>query len=135
MEEERNKNFSDELQSLLKMEQWQKPQTVCTPRCNPHEPHAALSVGKKSYVVTLRTGTSMRECQRIFESIEHFYGHLEIECCDRLGLCSVEYKNAVEQENNEIIEFCNKISLDWNLQKQSIKVMVMNLTQSVILYI
>lgn len=52
---------------------------------------------------------NMRECERIIESIEHFYGHLEVECCDRLGLCSVEYKNAVEQRKEEIIEFCNKI--------------------------
>ena len=81
----------------------------CTPWCNTHEPHAALSTGKKGYVVALRTGAGMKECQRIFESIEHFYGHLEIECCDKLGLCSVEYKDAVEQRKGEIIEFCNKI--------------------------
>ena len=81
----------------------------CTPWCNTHEPYARLSAGKKGYVVALRTGTSMRECQRIFESIEHFYGHLEIECCGRLGLCSVEYKDAVEERKDEIIEFGNKI--------------------------
>ncbi len=81
----------------------------CTPWCNTHGPHAILSTGKKGYVVALRTGTSMRECQHIFDSIEHFYGHLEVECCDRLGLCSVEYKNAVEQRKDEIIEFCNRI--------------------------
>ncbi|MBD5450426.1 MAG: flavodoxin family protein, partial [Lachnospiraceae bacterium] len=56
-----------------------------------------------------RTGPSMRECNRIIESIEHFYGHLEIECCDSLGLCSVENKEAVEPRKCEIIEFCNKI--------------------------
>lgn len=37
----------------------------CTPWCNTHEPHAALRPGKKGYAVALRTGTSMRECQRI----------------------------------------------------------------------
>ena len=42
----------------------------CTPWCNTHEPHAALSAGKKGYVVALRTGTSMRECQRIFMPAE-----------------------------------------------------------------
>lgn len=80
-----------------------------TPCCNTREPDATLSTGKKGYVVALRTGISMRECQRIFESIEHFYGHLEVQCCDRLGLCSVEDKDAVEQRKDEIIEFCNKI--------------------------
>ena len=81
----------------------------CTPWCNTHEPHATLKAGKKGYVVALRTGTSLRECQRIFESIKHFYGHLEIECCGRLGLCSVEYKDAVEERKDEIIEFCDGI--------------------------
>lgn len=81
----------------------------CTPWCNTHEPHATISSGKKGYSIALRTGPNMKECNRIIESIEHFYGHMEIEGCDRLGLCSVEYKEAVEQRKNEIIEFCNKI--------------------------
>lgn len=51
----------------------------------------------------------MRECKRIIESIEHFYGHMEIECCGSLGLCSVEYKEAVQDRKNEIIEFCRTI--------------------------
>ena len=51
----------------------------------------------------------MRECNRIIESIEHFYGHLEIDCCGNLGLCSVEYKEAVEEQKNEIVGFCSKI--------------------------
>ncbi len=36
----------------------------------------------------------------------------EIECCDRLGLCAVENKNAAEQRKDEIIEFCKKIQPD-----------------------
>ena len=51
----------------------------------------------------------MRECSRIIESIEHFYGHMEIECCRSLGLCSVEYKEAVESRKKEIREFCDMI--------------------------
>ncbi len=51
----------------------------------------------------------MKECDRIIQTIEHFYGHMEIECCDRLGLCSIEYKENVELRKNEIIEFCKKI--------------------------
>ncbi len=81
----------------------------CTPWCNTHEPHAAISGGKKGYTIALRTGPSIRECDRIVESIEHFYGHLEIECCNRLGLCSGELREAVEPRKNEILEFCNKI--------------------------
>lgn len=81
----------------------------CTPWCNTHEPHSTIGKGKKGYSIALRTGPSMRECNRIIESIEHFYGHMEIMCCGNLRLCSVEYKEAVEARKSEIIEFCNKI--------------------------
>lgn len=81
----------------------------CTPWCNTHEPHAKISSGKKGYVIALRTGPSMKECERIIESIEHFYGHMEIECCDRMGLRSVEYKEDLECKKEELVEFCSKI--------------------------
>ena len=81
----------------------------CTPWCNTHEPHAAISKGKKGYSVALRTGPSMRECDRIIDTIEHFYGHMEIECCGRLGLCSIEHKDDVESRKAEIVDFCNNI--------------------------
>lgn len=81
----------------------------CTPWCNTHEPHARLSGGKKGYVIALRTGPSIRECNRIIESVEHFYGHLEIECCGSLGLCSIECREAVGPRKGEIIEFCRGI--------------------------
>ncbi len=82
----------------------------CTPWCNTHEPHAKISSGKKGYTIALRTGPGMRECERIIESIEHFYGHMEIECCDSLGLCSVEYKKDLECKKEEIVEFCSRIA-------------------------
>ena len=81
----------------------------CTPWCNTHEPHAAIPRGKRGYAIALRTGPGMRECTRIIESIEHFYGHLEIECCGRLGLCSVENKEAVKPRREEIVSFCRTI--------------------------
>ena len=81
----------------------------CTPWCNTHEPHRSLSRGKKGYSIALRTGPGMKECERIISSIEHFYGHLEIECCGSLGLCSVEYREAVEPRKAEITAFCGNI--------------------------
>lgn len=57
-------------------------------------------------VVALRTGPGMKECERIIQSIEHFYGHLEIACCGSLGLCSVEYKEDAAPRMDEIIAFC-----------------------------
>lgn len=82
----------------------------CTPWCNTHEPYAAISNGKKGYSIALRTGPNMKECERIISSIEHFYGHLEIERCGSLGLCSIENKEDAQQKEKEIIEFCNKIN-------------------------
>ena len=81
----------------------------CTPWCNTHEPHASIKPGKKGYAVALRTGPNMPECDRLIKSIEHFYGHLEIECAGHLGLTSIEYKENVEPRKAEIIEFCRGI--------------------------
>lgn len=81
----------------------------CTPWCNTHEPHAKLSNGKKGYTIALRTGPSMPECERIIGSIEHFHGHLEIESCGKLGLCSVKYKEDVAGRIDEITDFCDMI--------------------------
>lgn len=78
----------------------------CTPWCNTHEPHAVLRDGKRGFTVALRTGPSMRECDRVLDSIDHFYGHLEIERCGRLGLCSVENRDAAEDRRGEIEAFC-----------------------------
>ncbi len=64
---------------------------------------------KKGYTIALRTGPSMPECERVIGSIEHFYGHLEIESCDKLGLCSVEYKEDAAARIDEITDFCNMI--------------------------
>ena len=81
----------------------------CTPWCNTHGPHARIKPGKKGYALSLRTGPGMPECERIIGSIEHFYGHLEIESAGHLGLTSIEYKEHVEPRKQEIIEFCQKM--------------------------
>ena len=81
----------------------------CTPWCNTHEPHARVPAGKRGYAIALRTGPGMKECERIIGSIEHFYGHLEIERRGSLGLCSVEYKEAVKGREDEIRAFCERI--------------------------
>ena len=81
----------------------------CTPWCNTHEPHAVIGSGKKGYSIALRTGPSMRECSRIIESIEHFYGHLEIERCGSLGLCGIGSLNDVAPRREEIIAFCREM--------------------------
>lgn len=81
----------------------------CTPWCNTHEPHAALPSGKKGYTIALRTGSGMPECQRIIQTVEHFYGHLEIQASGHLGLCSVENREDAAARRGEIREFCRGI--------------------------
>ena len=81
----------------------------CTPWCNTHDPHAIIRSGKKGYAIALRTGPNMPECERIIGSIEHFYGHLEIECKGHLGLTSIEYKTDVEVRKQEIVDFCKSM--------------------------
>lgn len=81
----------------------------CTPWCNTHEPYAKLKSGKRGYTIALRTGSTMRECYKIIDSIEHFYGHLEITPSGSLGLCSVEYREAVAARTDEIKAFCDTI--------------------------
>lgn len=82
----------------------------CTPWCNTHEPHASLSSGKKGYTIAQRTGPGIPECERIIGSIEHFYGHLEIEPKGSLALCGIEYRENVEGRTDEIMKFCDKIN-------------------------
>lgn len=79
----------------------------CTPWCNTHEPHAALSAGKRGYTVALRTGPGMAECERIIATLEHFYGHLEIAPAGRLGLCGVECRADAAARADEIRAFCS----------------------------
>lgn len=78
----------------------------CTPWCNTHEPHASLKTGKKGYAFVLRTGPNRKECERLIETIEHFYRHLEIECAGHIGFTGIEYKEDVDAHRTEIKEFC-----------------------------
>ena len=61
------------------------------------------------YLDALRTGPGMYECDRIIQTIEHFYDHIHIECVGHLGLTSIEYKENVEPRKQEIIDFCKNI--------------------------
>ncbi len=82
----------------------------CTPWSNTHDPHASLPAGKKGYAIALRTGGGLHECDRIIKTIEHFYGHLDIEFCGGLGLTSVECRDDAVQRADDVIAFCEGIS-------------------------
>lgn len=74
--------------------------------------HLRRSIVVKGYVIALRTGLEMRECDKIIGSIEHFYSHLEIECCEKLGLCSMKMKEAVKHREDDILNFYEQILTD-----------------------
>ena len=81
----------------------------CTPYSNTHNPHKALSLGKKGYAIALRTGGRVQECEKIAGTIEHFYGHLDINYVKALCLTKVEYRDDVVNREEEIRLFCNDI--------------------------
>ncbi len=81
----------------------------CTPWCNTHDPYQMLSSGKKGYAIVLRTGPNKKECERIIGTIEHFYGHLQIEYCGDLWFTSIENKEDLESRKQDIIDFCRSI--------------------------
>ena len=81
----------------------------CTPWCNTHEPHKTIPSGKRGYAIVLRTGPNMKECERIIGTIEHFYGHLEIDCCGSIGFCSIESKDDVSKITADLEKFCMNI--------------------------
>jgi len=81
----------------------------CTPWCNTHEPHASLAPGKRGYAIALRTGSNMKECDRILDTLAHFYGHLEIPMVQRMGLTKVEYKEDLSWHLPELQTFFDTI--------------------------
>lgn len=81
----------------------------CTPFSNTHTPRSQLKPGKKGYAIVLRTGTNMKECERLIETLEHFYGHLDIEAAGHLGLNRIEFKEDVAPRADEIRDFCRNI--------------------------
>ena len=81
----------------------------CTPWSNTHTPQSQLKSGKKGYAIVLRTGTNMKECERLIQTIEHFYGHLDIEESGHLGLNRIEFKEDVRPREGEIRDFCRNI--------------------------
>ena len=59
--------------------------------------------------MVLRTGPNMKERERLIQTIEHFYGHLEIESVDRIGFTSIENKEDLLKHKEEILAFCKNI--------------------------
>jgi Multimeric flavodoxin WrbA len=81
----------------------------CTPYCDTHEPHAALSVGKAGYAVALRTGQNPSECLHIIDSFNHFYGHMGIADAGSFYLCGIDTAEDVQQFEDKIADFAQTV--------------------------
>ncbi len=77
-----------------------------TPFCNTHFPRACLPEGKKGFAIALRTGQNPGECLHIIESINHFYGHLDIYTEDNYSIyfCGIERKSEITDNLKEKIK-------------------------------
>ncbi len=80
----------------------------CTPFCNTHEPHASIGTGKRGVSIVLRTGSNVSECNRLISSIEHFFGHMEIDAIGNLSLCETMNKEDVIHKSSLITSMCKK---------------------------
>ena len=92
----------------------------CSPWCHTKGEHAGISSCKKGYAIALRSGTAMRECNRVMDTVDHFYEYLKIQPCGRLGLCNVEYKKDVALREGEITAFCQRIMDECDKEIQNI---------------
>lgn len=79
----------------------------CTPYCNTHQPHASVGKGKRGFVAALRTGSNPRECERIIENLQHFYGHMEIEASGSFYLCGIDTKQDIMANAQQIRQFAD----------------------------
>lgn len=78
-----------------------------TPYANTNANRArTLRTGKKGFAISLRTGTNPVECENILKSIEHFYGHMEIECHGNAYYCKIEDKSDIEPHKPALAKLC-----------------------------
>lgn len=64
-----------------------------TPLCNTGKGGTSVPKGKKGFSVAIRAGLRKEENLNIIHSIEHYFGHLEIEPIDYLTFESLDIKN------------------------------------------
>ncbi len=76
---------------------------------NTHDPHASLGDSKLGFSAVLRTGSSRKECERLQETISHFYSHLDILSLAGVSMTEVENREDVDKYANELEAFVRTI--------------------------
>jgi len=85
----------------------------CTSYCNTRKTHATLSKDKIGFAIALRTGQNPKECLHIIESINHFYGHMEISFEDNYNmyLCGINRgSDDINKHKTQIEQFADLIN-------------------------
>jgi multimeric flavodoxin WrbA len=80
----------------------------CTPYSNTNQNKKEMPHNVLGYAIALRTGTNPAECEGIIKSLNHYYGHMEIEAKGGIYFCGVEGKDDIEKQEDVINSICEK---------------------------
>jgi len=81
----------------------------CTPYCALHTSQDVLTAGKIGFAAAIRTGHNPSECLHIIESINHFYGHMEIVSADSVYLCGIQTPDDIRRQDDIIKQFATQM--------------------------
>lgn len=76
----------------------------CLPLCNTIDGKTPVPIGKVGISVAIRAGKSKGENQHIIDTIEHFFGHLEIKPVARLTIEGVDDPSDFNNKAQELEE-------------------------------
>ncbi len=74
----------------------------CTPYSNVNPNRFRFDKTQRGFTIVIRTGSGAEECKQIIRSIEHFYGHMDIEMKDSAYFCNIRSKEDIVQHQEEI---------------------------------
>lgn len=80
----------------------------CTPYSNTNPKRREIAHSTKGHSIVLRTGNSPAECEGIIHSINHFYGHMEIEQKASTYFCGIQTKADIVEQSNKIMSLCEE---------------------------
>lgn len=75
-----------------------------TPYGNTNPNRKFQSSGAKGIAISIRAGKTEAENQRILDSIEHYFRHMEIETIARISVCEVDSLDDLLKKRQEKIE-------------------------------
>ncbi len=83
-----------------------------TPYGNTNPNRKFQSSGAKGIAISVRAGKTETENQRILDSIEHYFGHMEIEIIAKISVCEVDSLEDLLKKQQEKIDEIYQLGLD-----------------------